>query len=429
MASSKATPEEQYEQQLAAGRTTNFSIIIGVHSAWCLGTAFVSVDALLPVFLQELKASNLVIGALPALMILTIFVPQVLAAQLTSHLPIKKNVFTCVHYPGAFAVLALGLLTLSWGAARPGHLIVATLVCIAVHGLALSFAMPMWSNLVAKLLPSERRGRSFGYFFLAGGITGVIGALGAKLLIKRMTFPDGFAVGFVICSALMAGGVTLFFFLREPPHPEPVTRKPFGQFVGALWRDLLGQRDYRFYLLSQAFAGLGGMAMPFYAVAAREQFGLDLQVGATYTAIILLARLVGSPLAGLIGDRFGFRALAFFSPAFILVASALALTASQPQIFYVVFALSGLARATESVAMINLPIEFCPHADKTSFLAVRGTVIGPVQAFAPLLGGILADTFRSGFAIPFTGAIAFEVLCLVVLARFVREPRNLRTER
>jgi MFS family permease len=282
----------------------------------------------------------------------------------------------------------------------------------------------MWSNLVAKLLPAETRGRSFGHLFLAGGITGVIGSAAASKFIEWQGFPNGFGTGFLVCSVICAGSVSCFFFLREPPHPEPVVQQGLRDFLKGIRQDVLGQRNYRFYLLSQVLAGLGAMAVPFFAVVARNQFTLDVKVGATFTAIVLLGRIIGCPLAGLIGDRHGFRVVAFFPPLLLLVATGLALAVSHAGVFYLIFALVGLARAIDSVAMINLPIEFSPHADKTSFLAVRGTVVSPVQALAPLLGGFLVDAFRGSYVLPFALAIVFNAVCIGVLSLLVHEPRR-----
>lgn len=413
-----------YEMQIAAGRVRNYGIFLGVHACWSFGSTFISYMALIPVLLQELGASNLAIGSLPALVTLCMFGPQILAAQMTAHLAVKKKVFASIHYPGCAAILALSLLTFRWGREDGNFLIAATLICMAVHHLALSFAMPMWSNLVAKLLPPERRGSYVGRIFLIGGITGAIGALVARELVRRLEFPRGYAVGFFVASLVLASAATAFFFLKEPAHPDLAPRRKLGEFLQGLRNDLLGQRDFQFYLLSQVCCGMATMALPFYAVAARERHGLGIEIGATFTAILLIARMAGAPWAGWIGDRYGFRCLAFAPPLLSVLAGVLALVGHHPWIFYAIFALGGLASAADTVAIINLPIEFCPHADKTSFVAARGTFVSPVLAVAPLIGGFLADTSEGRFALPFGGAVIFGLLGFFILALFVRDPRG-----
>jgi len=416
--------DTHYRRLIVAAKNWNFSIIFGVHSIWGFGAAFISPVALLPVFLQELGASNVVIGLIPALQMFCMTAPQIFAAQLTGPLPVKKNVFTFVHYPSALALGVLALATWQWGKSEPSLVVFITLVCLSVHGLGLSFAIPMWMNLVAKLLPPESLGRHFGLIFFGGGITGGIGAFLAKWLNETSEFPDGFAIGFIIACVFTGVGVTSFFFLKEPPHPEPAPKKSLIQFLKALKNDLAGKTDYIYYLSSLICSALAGMAIPFYAVSAREEFGLGVEVGATFTLLLILSQVVGAPVAGVVGDRIGFRSLAFIPPLLSIVAALLALFGGHAWCFYLIFIVGGLAASADSVATINLPIEFCPNTDKTSFLAVRGTVISPVQALAPILGGVMADHFEGRFSIPFTGAVIFQAAALVILLFFVGEPRK-----
>ena len=419
-----AALDDDYQGQLAGAARRNLSIFAGVHGMWGFGSAFVSHVALLPVFLRALGAPYFIVGALPALMTICMFGPQILAAQMTGHLRRKKNIFAAIHYPGCIGIVVMAACTYAWGKSNPKLLIPVVLACMAVQGLSLSFAIPMWSNLIAKLLPAETRGRSFGLLFFIGGLTGAAGALLSERLIDGLEFPSGFAAGFLIAGIVPGLSVSFFFLLKEPLGEETAPRGRLGDFLRNLRQDLRGQPDYQFYLLAQISSGLARLAVPFYAVAALERFELDVKVGATFTAILLISRTLGSPLAGRIGDRFGFRCLALFPPTFVIVSALLALTAGSPTAFYVIFALTGFASAAESVANFNLPIEFCPHADKTSFIAIRGTIVSPVQAVAPMLGGLVADALDGGFAVLFFTAAVLEVCSLLVLTFFVREPRR-----
>ena len=419
-----AALDDDCQGQLAGAARRNLGIFAGVHGMWGFGMAFVSHVALLPVFLRELGASYFVVGALPALMTICMFGPQILAARMTGHLQRKKNIFAAIHYPGCIGIVVMAACTYAWGRSNPKLLIPVVLACMAVQGLSLSFAIPMWSNLIAKLLPAETRGRSFGKLFFIGGLTGAAGALLSERLIAGSEFPGGFAAGFLIAGIVPGLSVSLFFLLKEPLGEEAAPRGRLWDFLRKLREDLRGQPDYQFFLLAQISSGLARLAVPFYAVAAFERFALDREVGATFTAILLVSRTLGSPFAGRIGDRFGFRCLALVCPALVVVSAVLALTASSPLAFHLVFALTGFGSAAESVANLNLPIEFCPHADKTSFIAVRGTIVGPVQALAPLLGGLIADALDGRFGVLFLSAAVLEVCSLLILAFLVREPRR-----
>ncbi|MDA0837787.1 MAG: MFS transporter [Planctomycetota bacterium] len=410
-----------YDEQIRAGFHHNLAIVIGVHAMWSLGSAFYNWGTMMPVFLKELGASNFHIGLMQGLLSLAMFSPQMIAAQKTSHLAVKKFLFPCVHYPGLVAVGVMGVFTLAWG--KSEAMIPVTIVCMTFMGLSLSFAIPMWSNLVAKLVPPQSRGISFGFIFFAGGVTGLVGASIAKYMIGRYEI-IGFGWGFVGASLVLAVAVSFFFLLKEPAHPEPPIKKGIGEFFRGMKADLKGHRDYRFYLLSKSLSSLGTMALPFYAVAAVGRFGMGPEAGAEFTLMLILARMIGSPLFGWLGDRTGFRAVALFPPCINILCASLAIFSTQASTFYLIFFLIGLSTAADIASSLNLPIEYCPQADKTTFIAVKGTVTGPLMFVAPLLGGFLADSLAWEFNITFTTALLFEMAAFLILLILVNEPRR-----
>ena len=58
----------------------NLNVLLFVEAIWGAGTAFVSKQALLPVFLRSLGASGMIIGLLPALVAVAATVPQLITA-------------------------------------------------------------------------------------------------------------------------------------------------------------------------------------------------------------------------------------------------------------------------------------------------------------------------------------------------------------
>jgi len=201
----------------------NYAIIAIVEGVWCVGAAMCSYVTILPVFMERLGASPLLIGLLPATFHLFFAVPQLLAARLTGHLPLKKYVFTLVHYPGCLSLSGLGVLVVIYGDRFPASVIPATFVWVVLYGLTLSFAMPMWVNMMAKLFPSDLRGKSFGIVFLLGGLLGAGGAWVAARVLSALAFPRNFGVLFIAGGLLMSGCISAFPWLREPVRPPRET--------------------------------------------------------------------------------------------------------------------------------------------------------------------------------------------------------------
>jgi MFS family permease len=412
---------QSYDDQIRDGVRHNLAIIIGVHAVWSFGSASYNWGTMMPVFLKELGATNFHIGLMQGLISLAMFSPQMIAAQKTSHLAVKKFLFPFVHYPGLIALGVMGAFALMWG--KTESLIWVSIACMTLMGLSLSFAIPMWSNLVAKLVPSQTRGLSFGLIFFVGGLTGLAGAAAAKYIIRLYGF-SGFGWGFVAASFLLCFAVSFFFLLKEPPHPEPPIKKGIAEFFRDMKTELLSHRDYRHYLYSKSLSALGTMAFPFYAAAAVSKFDMGSEAGADFTLMLILAQMIGAPLFGWIGDRTGFRAIAFLPPLINVLCTSLAIFTTEASTFHLIFFLGGLSTAADMVSSLNLPIEFCPEADKTSFIAVKGTVTGPLMFIAPLIGGFLADHLVWEFKITFASALIFELAAFLILLILVNEPRR-----
>jgi len=412
-----------FETQVAEHYRWNYGIIAAVEGVWGLGSALVSHVVILPVFLDRLGASPVLVGLLPATFALFLTGPQLLAARLTGHLPRKKIFFTFVHYPGCLSLLALGGFVI-WQRDGPESLIIAaTFVWLAMFGLCISFAMPMWVNLMAKLFPPSLRGKSVGDVFLLGSVTGAVGSMCAAKALATFAFPYNFAVLFFAAGVLLSGCVTTFLWLREPSlhhddHPAE------GRFLRDTIAAVKGAPSYVWFLMARFVGGFGLMAAAFYTVAAVARFQLPTATAGMFGAAHLLGRSVGSLVAGRLGDRFGFKWVATMAPAAMLGAALLAVFAPSATWYYPVFILFGFRISFGMVGVHNLAIEFCPTADKTSFIALSSTAVCPAFVLGPWLGGLLAERHPAGYTAVFVVASLCCAASLLMMVFCVKEPRR-----
>ena len=412
-----------YEREVEGNWRWNFGIIAGVDGCWGVGYAFVSYLVILPAFLKQLGASPFAIGVLPAVFMLCMTGPQILVARLTRHLPIKKVFFTCTHYPGCLSLLLLSFLT---GRLHQDHrlaLIIATFVWLALYGLSISFAMPMWVNLMAKLFPASLRGRLFGYVFLLNNVCGTLGSLCAAKILAAYAFPRNFAILFLLGGVLLPGCVTSFLWLREPVRPVDSREVP-RHFLRDLFEILKTSHDFRWCLIARFIGAFSWMAAGFYTVAGLVKFELGSASAGWFGAVLLASQMMGSLVGGRLGDRFGFKLVASLAFTFELGAAAMAIAAPGPTWYYLVFVMFGLRNALATIGMHNLSIEFSPTADKTTFVALASTCICPALVAGPIIGGLLAQHHGAGHDAVFTVAVACSAVAVLLMTFFVREPRR-----
>jgi MFS family permease len=105
------------------------------------------------------------------------------------------------------------------------------------------------------------------------------------------------------------------------------------------------------------------------------------------------------------------------------MAAALIAYLASSQVFLVItFTLLGAYLAAGQVSGLNIILEFCKEEDRPTFIGLTNTLLAPLFALAPLLGGVIVQGF--GFQTLFLCALLAAGLGGLLLAFWVNEPRK-----
>ncbi len=123
-----------------------------------------------------------------------------------------------------------------------------------------------WQDMIAKIIPVERRGRFFGITNFIGNGTGILGALAVPFVLDRSTFPTAYVLAFAAAGGLIFLSWVFLSLTREPavPSSKPVVSQL--NYMRSLPDVLRRDRNFRMYLLSQIIFALSGMATGFLVV-------------------------------------------------------------------------------------------------------------------------------------------------------------------
>jgi MFS family permease len=168
-----------------------------------------------------------------------------------------------------------------------------------------------------------------------------------------------------------------------------------------------------------AFAGL---ATAFVAVYATEQRELPASIAGRFTAWMLGAQIIATPLFGMLADRHGYKPSLQFALLAQTVAMILSLIVTTPLGFSIVFALIGAATGLVFATTLNMVVEFATPPQRVTYLGLHGTLIALPTLLAPLLGGWLVEA--GGYPLAFIAAAIFGIAAFVLLTWFVRDPRH-----
>lgn len=399
----------------------NLSVQAVVELGWGFGMATSSLVTVLPVFLRKLGAGVRLIGLLPAISAIGFTALQLPAAYFGAPLHRKKWPFIWAHLPACLCWLAIVLAMPQLAGSSRTTAVAVFLVLYGLYALSLGPVIPMWSDLLNRLLPARRRGRAWGLIFASGCIAGVGGAVVVEQVIGSRPFPDDYSLCFLLTFIGISMGTAAIAGVHEPEISRPRRREPPREFVAGLRSALADNPDFRRFLIARSFMGLGGMATAFYAVYAVEVVKAPESAVGVFTGFALAGQMVSSIFWGWLGDRWGYRAASIGAGLARLLSVLLPLVAPSYPTFVAVFVLTGMSFSGEWLALLNLTIELCPEEDKTTYVSLASTLLAPTHAAAPILGGLLVAAFS--YRLLFVATLVMQLIGLVVLVVAVREPR------
>ena len=416
--------DRSFEREVEQNYRHNAIVSVLDGTFFWFGSSFIAARTMLPLYVSHLTDSRLVIGLLSVLASTGSLLPQLFTVNWVQRLPQKK-----------FAPVTVGLFTerlpilmMIPGACLatrfPKVALVAFLVAYAWHVGGAGVVAVGWQDMLAKVLPVNRRGRVFGITNFGGTATGVLGAAAAAWLLDRFEFPYGYVLCFAAATVLIFISWGFLALTREPAQSslEPgVSQREYWRRLPAVLR---ADGNFRRYLLSQVVMTVGSMAVGFLAVYAVERWQLPDSQAGVFTISMLVGQALSNLVFGALADRRGHKLVLELSVLSGALAVGLASVAPGPAWFYAVFALIGASTAGFTLSGIMIVFEFCDPEMRPTYIGLNNTAGGVAAAVAPLVGGWLAGA--AGYRALFVVACAIGLAGFALLRWNVREPREIQ---
>lgn len=417
--------EQAFEQAVEENYRWNFMVNVLDATFFWFGVSFASGVTILPLYISYLTDNPVLIGLVPAIGQAGWLLPQLFTANYVERLPLKKPVVVRIGLVTERLPLLFMSLSALWLAAeRPGMATVALLATHIWFVFGAGLIATAWQDMIAKVIPVDRRGRFYGIANFCGNGMGALGATGSALILERYPFPQNFALCFLLAFIFVFVSWLFIALTREPPLQSRKPRVSQWEYLRRLPAVLRSDANFSRFLLARVISSLGGMGIGFVSVYAIRHWGLpDGQVG-VFTAVMLAAQTVCNLVFGFLADRHGHKLgleLAMMSGA---LAMAVAWLAPSPGWLYLTFAGIGATTAGFIISGMMIVFEFTGAEDRPTYIGLANTIGGAFSGIAPLLGGWIAGhwdyplLFGIAFGLSFTG--------WAVLHWMVQEPRLAR---
>jgi MFS family permease len=416
------TTELRRDARAASDERWNFGVNLLDIVFIIMGVSLVSRETVLPLLVSRLTPSPLAIGLIPAMYSLGFYLPQLFTANFAEGLPRKKPFVMFLGGVGErLPYLLIGLVVWWLAAPAPGLAAGAIIALLGFSALMMGVATPAWYDMIAKVIPVQRRGLWSGLGHGLGALLGVAGALVAGRVLEGWPYPQNFALLFGLAFAAMVVSWVGLALNREPASPVVKQRVSLRHYLARLPALLRRDRNYRRYLLSYGVVKLGALASGFYAVYGATRFQLSGEQVGLFTAALVGGQALMNPLWGLVADRLGHKAVLAGGAGSLALSALVTAAAGSAGWLVLTFCLLGAYLAGDTVSNMNIILEFCAPEERPTYIGLTNTLLAPVTTLAPLLGGWLASV--AGYPPLFVVALLAATLGSALLILWVREPR------
>ena len=394
------------------------------------GEAFHNPDTVLPIFLDHFSKSKILIGLSSTLIgrlggIMSVF-PQLLVANRIENKTRKKPLLKFAITIRALSWGLLAFTTYIFNNSYPNLTILFLFITLILHTFMGGIAAIPFFDIWGKSLPSNLRGRFFGYRQLWGGIL----AIGSGLIVKNILgnntikFPYNFALLFFLAFIFFSISYIALGSVKEPTEKVYKNQLPFKDFLKKAFLIIKKNRNYKKFIMVEILAGAGGMALPFYILYLKDVLQIELGM----VGILLSAQMLGSVLSNILwahlSDFVGNKKVIQISTfAGLMVPIVALMTQSKNELLYLLlFAIIGFFIAGRTIGKTNYLLDIAPSRDRPTYISLTGTLLFPVSLF-PLIGGLITQYISYNMLFIITG---IPILLGFILSFNLKESRTIK---
>lgn len=382
--------------------------------------ALLNAQVVYPALVQRLGGGNVAVGALPVIVYVCYFLPQVIAANYVQMEPYRRPWVLGAGLLQRSQILFLALVIAVLGLRFPGLALLLFFVMFSFNQIIAGIAAPSWFDFVVKTTHAHQRGRLMGLRSSLGASLGLLNSIFLAISLTYLDYPWNYGTTFLIAFAYQ---ISSWFVQRRVVEEQPSDiRQPVPlSRLGARIRDLLAFDPlFRRFLAASALSTIGLMPMGFFTVAALKQFSLPESFVGFFTMTMLASQIVFAGLVGWLADVKGHKSALIICASAMTFASLLALFAQHPGWFFIVFSLVGLIVGVEMITRHNFASDCATDATRPMYIGVMNAWLAP-WFLSSLIGGWVSDRF--GYEPVFIVGMFFSLAGLVVLFA-VDDPRR-----
>jgi MFS family permease len=389
----------------------NFGAFLVDYFTFNVALNFFNPNSMLPSFVGVLTDSAPVIGAVSTVFSGSWLLPQLIGARIINDKPRKKP-YLLVGISGRilFWIIALGL-GLGLGRTNPSAMLALFFACLALWATLDGLGSVAWFEILARAIPSRRRGRLIGTAQVLGGLAGIGAGWMIGRILERNPFPNNYTLIFALAGTLLIPSTVALLSLREVRNDDTQTPKP-NQAVekGPWFKHLIAwfklpfvNPAFRHLMTCRILVGMMGLATPFYVQYATKELTLSPGVIGSFVMAQTIGGVAASAILSPICERRGTRpvirigsAAATMGPLFALIVHTYGTEIAFA--YPLIYVFLGIINSTWVMGFFNYLLEIAPDDLRPTYIGISNFVMGTLT-LTPMLGGWLLE--RTSYSVLF----------------------------
>jgi len=254
-----------------------YNVVVNLTDAafFGLGWGLGSFGTIIPLFVNQLTNSALLIGLIPAIHAVGWQLPQLFTAGWVGKMRRFKPAVLAMTIHERVPYLGLALAALLLPILGAAIILPMTFLLLIWQGIGSGVTANAWQSLIAKIIPAEARGTFFGVQAAVANVFISFSAVGAGYLLEKMAPPYGFALSFLLAALMMGISYIFIALTREPESVEILHSESTPHFWQVAREILRRDANFRWFLAFRVLFQFATMGFAFYIVFGLRRFEMS----------------------------------------------------------------------------------------------------------------------------------------------------------
>jgi MFS family permease len=356
--------------------------------------AFISINSVIPYFLDNLGASTFEISLASVLAALGTLITQPIFAKLAMKLPYKLKTLVKILFLQRVLFLIFVISIPFVASKSPILMIVLFLLCWGMFNLFVGCYGPFYMSIMPKLISNEQRGRLLGFGNAFGSIIAIGSSVLIGVLLDKVVYPYNYTIIFTIGVIILFVDVFVFHFMVNEA-PDEVAKSDLGyfQYFKYIPKVLKGNKKFFQVVIGNSFFTVATMVLAYYTLYAIRNYNIGAAEIAIFNGIAMLVNIFGNILLGIIADKLGHRLSLQYSAFFGLSAGVVVLAINSITAVYIAFALTSLCACGYQLSSWIFIIEHSPKEELPIYISINSMITLIISSIVLTISGIVIDRF------------------------------------